>query len=501
MSLLNKYVQKYGNYDQVKRLQKSKDWIPQTPSTPEKESNVAAAHQYMDSLTDEDKKRIIGESSLGKSIGMQTTTSIPFGFGKNNANNDKEFQTYKAAADILQNEEYEKRREDVVRKNGSYAYKTMKNYISLMDQVSDARKGKNNVGNIGLSEIRNLRSQADDIKKSLEKMGISGKDFDKYEQYVREYRDIESTQAMEKKIASDISMRPVSKGIGYTAADVLVSPVSGLAATMESLKRPFYADPSAPVNTYSDLYKLQNMSEAVEENVSNRIDSKLGKFAYGAGVSTLKSAEAMAIGNYLSGALGIDAASKLGQLTTLPMFGTSAFASTLSEAQKKGFSAEMATQKALASGVAEMLFEELSLDKAWGTIKNAKSGVGGLRKRILDVFVGAGIEGSEEILTDLANHIADNFINGDFSDYQSGIRQRVEQGMSLDQATKEAKKEFISQLVESGLAGAASGFAMNVGGASIGSIQYHNTAKNINNNTELKREVVNSAKGLKVSAA
>lgn len=502
MSLLNKYVQKYGNYDQVKRLQKSKDWMPQTPSSAEKESNVAAAHQYMDSLTDDDRKRIEEESPLGKSLGMQNTITLPFGFGKDNAQRSKEYQTYKAAEDILKNEAYEKKREDVVRKNGSYAYKTMKDYIGLIDESRQSRQGGGTLGAIiNAGKTEDLQNQAKEIKKTLEKMGITGKDFDVYEQYVREYKDIEDTQAMEKEIASDIGMKPVSRGIGYTAADILASPVSGLMATAESLKRPFYADPSAPVNTYSDLYRLQNASEAVEQSVSNRIDSKLGKFAYGAGVSTLKSAEAMAIGNYLSGALGIDAASKLGQLTTLPMFGASAFASTLADAQKKGYSAELATEKALASGVAEMLFEELSLDKAWGTLKNAKAGKGGLAKRILDVFMGAGIEGSEEVFTDLANHIADNFISGDFSDYQSGIRMRVEAGQSLDQATKEAKKEFIAQLVESGLAGAASGGLMNVGAATVGSVNYHNTAKNINANSELKREVVESAKGLKDTTA
>lgn len=498
MSLLNKYVQKYGNYDQVKRLQKPKDWMPQTPSSAEKESNVAAAHKYMDSLSDDDRKRILSDSPLGKSAGMIATDNGFLGAKRQ----DNEYNTYKAAESILQNEAYEKRREDVVRKNGSYAYKTMKNYIDLIDQSRESRQGGGNLGGlINAGKTNDLKKQAAEIKKALNQMGISGKDFDKYEQYVREYRDIESTQTMEKDIANKLAEKPISRGIGYTAADVLVSPITGLMATAESLKRPFYADPSAPVNTYSDLYRLQNASEAVEQNITDKIDNKFGKFFYGAGVSTLKSAEAMAIGGALSGALGIDAASKLGQLTTLPMFGASAFASTLSEAQKKGFSAEMATQKALASGIAEMLFEELSLDKAWGTIKNAKSGVGGLRKRILDVFMGAGIEGSEEVFTDLANHIADNFINGDFSDYQSGIRMRVESGMSLDQATREAKKEFVGQLVESGLAGALSGFAMNVGGATYGHVEHKKTAKNINANTELKSEVLDSAKGLKGTTA
>ncbi len=535
MSLLDKYTEKYGNREQVNRLRKSKEWMPETPTSPEKESNRAAAHSLIDNMTDEDKKRIEGKSTLGQSLGMQTNGPLGqafsnvfsnIGFGKNNAQNEKEYQTYKAASDILQAEKYEKKRENVVRQNGAYAYKTMKNYIDLIDKARQSRQGGGTLGAlINAGKTEDLQKQAKEIKKTLEQMGITGKDFDKYEQYVREYKDIESTQKMQNEIKDFIAQDEkhgfnVGTGVGMfdanrfnsnplghvreyglTAADVAVSPITGLMATVESFKRPFYADPSAPVNTYSDLYALLNASNAIEEASTAQHESALGQKLYGVGVSTAKSAEAMLISRVLGGALGYDASSKLGQLTTLPMFGASAFAQTLQESQAKGFSPEMATQKALASGMAEMLFEELSLDKAWGTLKNAKIGKGGLSKRILDVLMGAGIEGSEEIFTDLANHIADNFINGDFSDYQSGIRMRVENGMSLDQATREAKKEFIAQLVESGLAGAASGGFMNVAAASVGSVQYHNTARNINENAKLKSEVVESAKGLEGTTA
>lgn len=501
MSLLDKYTEKYGNREQVNRLRKSKDWVPETPTSPEKESNRAAAHSYIDSLKAEDKERIESNTTLGQSLGMQTNGPLGKAFSNFKGNN-KEYETYKAATDILHAEEYEKRREDTVRKNGSFAYKTMKNYIDLVDRSRELRQGGGTLGgliNSGKSEA--LKKQAKEIKNTLAQMGITGKDFDKYEQYVREYKDIESTQAMNKEIESKIAAKPVARGIGYTAADIAVSPVTGLLAATESLKRPFYADPSAPVNTYSDLYRLQNASNTVEQSVNNQIDNPVGQFFYGAGVSTLKSAEAMLVGNYLSGAIGVDAASKLGQLTTLPMFGASAFAQTLQESQAKGFSPEQATQKAFAAGISEMLFEELSLDKAWGTLRNAKLGKGGLSKRILDVLMGAGIEGSEELFTDLANYMADNFINGDFSDYQTDIRMRVEAGQSLDQATKEAKIDYLKQLGESFLAGAASGGLMNIGAATVGSVKYHNTARNINENSKLKSEVVESAKGLEGTTA
>lgn len=486
MSLLDKYTKKYGNVSRVNSLRKQEDWMPKTPMSDEKASNIRAAHQYMDSLTDDDKKRIMDESPLGKSAGYQGSQNGLFGIGKKQ--NAKEWETYTAAEDIINAEKYEKKRESVVRGYGKQAYDAMNSYLenkSWADEYGHLTK-----------EGKDYLAQAEKNLSTLKALGIKGEDLKKYQQYISEYRDIKATEQREKEIRRNVQGSPVGMGTLLTAADVATSPVSGFLAAAEALKRPFYADREAPVNTYGNLYALSNTERATEQAVSDQINSNFGKFLYGTGVSTLKSAEAMAIAKGLGNVVGIDAASKLGQVATLPIFGTSAFASTVKEAQDKGFSADKAVMKGLASGMAEMIFEELSLDKAWGTLQNAKLGKGGFKKRLLDIFMGAGIEGSEEIFTSLANHITDQAINGDFSDYQTEVRMNVENGMSLDEATRTAKMDFLTQLVEDGLAGALSGGFMNVGAATVGSINYHNTAKNVNNNAELKKEVYESAKGL-----
>jgi len=496
MSLLDKYTQKYGNVAKVNSLRKHEDWMPKTPMSNEKASNISAAEKYLKSLDEDTKQTLEGQYKLGGIADLNTYNkgnnifSKIFG-GKSNVNEAQ--NTYNAARDILKARDYEQKRESVVRGYGKQAYDAMNSYLenkSWADEFGHLSK-----------EGKDYLSKAKQNLSTLKALGIEGDDLKKYQQYIKEYRDIKATEQREKEIRRNVQGSPVGMGTLLTAADIALSPVSGFVATAEALKRPFYADKEAPVNTYSNLYALSNEERAIEQSVSDQIDSKVGKFFYNAGVSTLKSAEAMAISKGLGNIVGIDAASKLGQMATLPIFGTSAFASTVKEAQDRGFSADKAIQKGLASGMAEMIFEELSLDKAWGTLQNAKLGKGGLRKRLLDIFMGAGIEGSEEIFTSLANHISDQVINGDFSDYQTQVRMNVENGMSLDEATRTAKKDFLTQLVEDGLAGAISGGFMNVGAATVGSINYHNTAKNVNNNAELKKEVYESAKGLEGTTA
>ena len=111
MSLLDKYTQKYGNVSRVNSLRKQEDWMPKTPMSDEKASNIRAAHQYMDSLTDDDKKRIVSNGT-GKSAGMQNNglLKLNIGFGKDSARENEEYQTYTAAEDIINAEKYEKKR-------------------------------------------------------------------------------------------------------------------------------------------------------------------------------------------------------------------------------------------------------------------------------------------------------------------------------------------------------------------------------------------------------
>lgn len=503
MSLLDKYTAKYGNQSRVNQLRKQKDWVPETPTNDVKASNIVAAHQYMDSLTDEDKRRIVNNGA-GSSLGMQLNGLLNgpvysisnIGFGKNAAKENKEYQNFTTAEGIINAEKYEQKRESVVRGYGKQAYDTMKNYLSAKAEA-DKRLTANPLMMLSLSKERNeYKAQADKQKEILEKLGIKGKDFDKYAQYVQEYMDIEATQAREKEIKRVIQKHPVAGSAGLTAATWLTDTVSGYPATLETVKKLGYADKEAPVNTYSNLYALQNASNAVHEGVSDKIDNDVLQWIYDTTNSTATSGLSMVLGGVLGKAFNAGAAEKIGKAITNSSFGAQAFASTIKEAQDRGFSSENAIKTATAAAIAEMAFEEISLDRVWGNFMDARKGVGGFRKRLLNWAVSSGVELSEEVATEFANHASDQEINGMFSDYQTEIRMDVERGMSLDDAVEKAQKNFLYKIALVGLSGFASGGTINAIASTAGSIQYHKTAKNINSNTNLKTEVVDSAKGL-----
>lgn len=274
----------------------------------------------------------------------------------------------------------------------------------------------------------------------LKKYGISSDEFEKLAQYVNEDVTREETEAELKRLETEIESAPVAKGILYSAESILTSPIAGLGAAMESINALTYADKDAPVNTNAKLYRQLNRSETTERAVGEEINNPLGEFMYGVGMSTAKSALSMATGS---------------QAFTLLSFGSSAYASTLKAAQDKGLPKERAMSTALAAGVAEGLFEKMSLDHIYGMLK--QSGKVATKKAIFDVFMQAGIEGTEELFTETSNIITDMMINGEFSDYEWKVKRYMASGMSKEEAVNKANEEAAIQVGKSFLAGMVSG--------------------------------------------
>lgn len=289
------------------------------------------------------------------------------------------------------------------------------------------------------------------------------------------------------------------------------SPYSGLTAAagtvIDNLTKP---DKSQPTDTNRPMWQLQNLdtrtqnvtNEAIQRVADrNGIDAKYGQFAYGTGSSIARSLYGMAIGGAVGESMqavgASDRATKIMmQLATLPSFGGSAYASTLKEALGSGMGEEQAQNYAIASGINEMLFEELSLDKAWGSYAATKAGKTNLAKRIFNVIAQAGIEGSEEVFTDLSNTLADNIINSDMSEYNTMVRNYMEQNPNAteEEARAYARTEYSKKLGETFLAGAISGGV--TGGVSTvaGMYEYRQTAKNLLSDSTKMQSFVESVK-------
>lgn len=160
-----------------------------------------------------------------------------------------------------------------------------------------------------------------------------------------------------------------------------------------------------------------------------------------------------------------------GEAVSLAIMGSAAASEELRSGIDRGLDSQHAILGALASGINEVLFEKLSLEKFMGNVLDPanlpKTILGALKQSQLQRLV----EGSEEVFTEIANMISDGLINGSQSDLQTKIRAYIAGGMSADEAEREAGKEFLNNVLEAGFGGYIAGggmgaFALNMASSS-----------------------------------
>ncbi len=481
----------------------------------EKQTNRKIAHTVIDDINDDVKAQIedainrnggktetFVTSDMANQIGGDTEASksnIVEEILKKNGYSDDEAkyigENWDTLNGIIETESYEKKRSKALDEQSDKAYELAKEYINANNGFNQKSDIEYQTG--GVEEENKTENTMSILTKLMAETGLSLDDAYKYIQYVGEVEDESKTKAREEKIQSDINEHPVLGSVKWTAADILASPVSGLAAAGEALHRP--ADEEAPVNTNSIGYSLQNMGTATEEAVSDKINNPVGKFLYGTGVSIGKSTLGMALGGATAGYLGLSgtAAKTAAEAVTLPMFGGSAFASTLKEGQDKGLSDDNAVKYAVAAGAAEMILEKVGMDSVISTYNMAKAGKTGLKDVLVRLGLNASAEGSEEVFTDIANAISDDAINGAFSDMQTNIRNYVESGMSEADAKKAAYKDFRNQLIESFAGGALAGAVHGGIAQAHGSYNYKKMAETISTDERLsgvKENIIETAR-------
>lgn len=132
--------------------------------------------------------------------------------------------------------------------------------------------------------------------------------------------------------------------------------------------------------------------------------------------------------------------------------GGSAYNSAYREALERGMSQHDASMNAVASGVFEALFEHISLDKL---IKTGPAGSG--KEVVKNILIQAGIEGSEEVNTNLANRIFDLLYNGTDANIMQTYQRMIDRGYSPARASMEAMKEAGSEDLMAFLGGAVAG--------------------------------------------
>lgn len=195
------------------------------------------------------------------------------------------------------------------------------------------------------------------------------------------------------------------------------------------------------------------ISDAMRAKVSDNINNDFGSFLYNTGMSMADFASLLPL-NAVPG----------GQALSLGIMGTSAGVGAANEVINNGGTIDNAVKTGIASGIAETLFEKVSLEQLSAFKASGKST---FRAAVGNVLKGAFTEGSEEAFTDLANRLTDDAINKDLSSYNLAKKNYMEQGMNESEAENAASWDFWKNVGLDFAGGAISGGVLNLATAGI----------------------------------
>lgn len=144
----------------------------------------------------------------------------------------------------------------------------------------------------------------------------------------------------------------------------------------------------------------------------------------------------------------------IGGTGTLATYFSQSFSSGVEEIKARGGSDEQALAYGLISGAAEVAAEKIPLDNLLAGGDGARHT---LRSWMKNCLKQAGMEGTEEVLTSLANAAADQIVMGDKSNFYVRVRELMAQGISGEDAKSRAWKEYAQDVAFDFIGGAASG--------------------------------------------
>ena len=228
--------------------------------------------------------------------------------------------------------------------------------------------------------------------------------------------------------------------------------------------------------------QMAAMSSSIRQGVSDKVDWEVGDwdafdFLYNTGMSM---ADSVVSTTMFGGAGGV-------------ALGLSAAAQSTNDALNRGMSKGQAFTSGLASGIFEGIFESWSIGAFGDLTKNLKRA----DFRNLAKYIGKNMwnNAKEETLTEIANIAYDTLINGDFSQYETTIRQYMASGMSESDAKKQVAIELGGQIAEAGASGALMGFGFGAIGSAGKAINTYQSGKLIKDAGET-RNLVDLGKSL-----
>lgn len=237
----------------------------------------------------------------------------------------------------------------------------------------------------------------------------------------------------EKVIQESAQKYPVMGVLGHTAASMAAG--GGALQTLAQSAKNLITGEEERVDINSPLFNAVNMQDAITEGLTQNM-GEVGKFLTSTGLSILASAARIG----------------LGPTGAAVVAGSGAAASAAKDSIERGGTQGQAAASAIASGLAEYVFEKISLESLFKLKTPAN-----IKDVINNVLKQSFVEGSEELFTEIANIITDSLIMGDLSNYQLAVKNYMAQGMSEETAKKQAIKDIAMQIGTAWGAGVISG--------------------------------------------
>ncbi|MBE5873778.1 MAG: hypothetical protein E7287_05135 [Lachnospiraceae bacterium] len=297
---------------------------------------------------------------------------------------------------------------------------------------------------------------------------------------------LDDIKVMLNKRATDSQAQEMEK-----AADesVLNSALMSLVSIPMNVGSGFYSAPetisellTGEVNPFSTNDALSNASAAIRKSVGENIEESatglFGKEFLGQNVGRFLYDTSMSIGDSM---LGV---TSLGKGFT-PLMGMNAFQQKAKELTEAGESEDKILATAAASGIAEAVFEYISIDNLI-KIKDTDS----LKRVVTNALSQAGIEASEEVFTEIANIMSDTLIREDSSELKTRYEALLDKGYTEADAMANIAMQMGEQIAAAGFGGALSG---GVTGSVFSGVDYHGY-KQDKKETEMMQRFLDEAK-------
>lgn len=357
----------------------------------------------------------------------------------------------KTAIDNAKLSEQKKKEYDDIVNNDIKAKTVLQKYYALQEYLKTDTSDADEADNTDNSYIKKLsESERNKIKADFLKLKDKGYNTESlYKWYARE-QDEEKAEDNLDRIKMYAKKHPVIASVNSIGQKFVGGVPDAIQYISTNLDKKYNGGDGYINPDTTETAK----SEAIRQSVSEKIDNDFGSLLYTAGMGIADSTINMVMDKFIPG----------GSAMGLTLLGTSAGVSGANEVIENGGSIENAVTTGVADGIAEALFEKISLEQLSAFKASGKST---FRAAVGNVLKGAFTEGSEEAFTDLANRLTDDAINKDLSSYNLAKKNYMEQGMNESEAENAASWDFWKNVGLDFAGGAISGGVLNLATAGI----------------------------------